>query len=752
MRGMRRSLLASPQLIEWRQLGEVRGDRPRWRAGTALLAVLCGWMLALSQGAGEPAARSELRRSLELFDPDWAEQMRAAFGRILADLGGLLPLSPEVTGLIGGVSVGVVDGLPDTTDENMLATGLAHITAVSGSNVAVLVGMVQGLLGLMHTPRLWRGVGELAGIWGFVLLVGGEVTVLRAAAMLTLVTLLRPWSGGRGVVGICVAVVILLLWEPQLAGSVAFGLSVTATAGLMLFSGPVARWLCRWMPEAIANLLAPSTAALMACQPLLLLIDGQPASGHQLAANLLALPAVPAVTVLGVLSCLTAAWAPWLAVVFAMLAAPGGWWIGQVAAHFSSHPFGAIPWPSWPAGGMASGLLLTLLTVGTLIGSGHGPTSTASSSTGSRRLSIRSSDERRDHEAHRPRRRRSRRHRPRRHRPRLNWRRRVRLVSFGGALLVATATAAVTGIGHVLSASRLPVGTPILQCDVGQGDSLLVQGSGATVLIDTGESEQKITDCLRGAQVTAIDVVVLTHSDVDHAGATEAVAKVAQVDTVLIPDIVDAKLDRAAGRLQARQVVRAGLGDAGSIQAVSGLDSARSSTQQTPTGAGIAWRALHPKKAAPGAAGGRPVNDPNASSLAMLIDLPDLRLLTLADLNAEGQRSVARELSALGVRRIDVVKVAHHGSADHWPGLYLELRPTLGLISCGRGNSYGHPTSKLLATLQRSGTAVRRTDQHGRVAVSAEPPEVEEGTRKAPRAHESARGGQRLAVWCEHGC
>ncbi|MCD7100617.1 ComEC/Rec2 family competence protein [Pseudoclavibacter sp. 13-3] len=735
---LRRSLLASPQLIEWRHLGDVPADRPSWRPAMALLVVLAGWMAALGQGAGEPAARAELRERLDLFNPGWAQQMRAAFQDVLAELGQRLSVDAEVTGLIGGVSVGVVDGLPETTDANMLATGLSHVTAVSGSNVAVLVGLVQGLLGIMHTPRLWRGIGELSGIWGFALLVGGEITVLRAAAMLTLVTLMRPRSGGRGIVGICAAVLILLLWEPRLAGSVAFGLSVTATAGLMLFSEPVSRWLRRWMPETLANLLAPSAAALLVCQPLLLLIDGQPAAGHQLAANLLALPAVPAVTVLGVLSCLLAEWASPLAAAFALAAVPGGWWIGQVAAYFSAHPFGTVPWPPWPVGGITSGLLVALLAVGTLIGARRGPTPAAEPSAGGHRWRIRSSGDRTDCGRH--------------HRGQ-PWRWRVRLFSFGGAVLVVIVTVAITGVGQVLSTSRLPVGTPLLQCDVGQGDGLLVQGGGATVLIDTGESPQQITDCLRGAQVSAIDVVVLTHSDIDHAGATEAVAKVAKVDTVLIPDVIDAKLDRSALRLQARQIVRAGLGDAGTIHPVSALAAWRSTAQRTPSGAGISWRALHPEKAAAhGEAVSRPVRDPNANGLAMLIDLPELRVLTLADLDAEAQRAVGRELSALGVRKIDVAKVAHHGSADHWPGLYSQLRPTLGLISCGDGNSYGHPAAKLLATLQRSGTVVRRTDQDGRVAVSVETREPGSAGRGASNPSESALGGQRLAVWCEHGC
>jgi Predicted hydrolase (metallo-beta-lactamase superfamily) len=70
------------------------------------------------------------------------------------------------------------------------------------------------------------------------------------------------------------------------------------------------------------------------------------------------------------------------------------------------------------------------------------------------------------------------------------------------------------------------------------------------------------------------------------------------------------------------------------------------------------------------------------------------------------------------VRQVDVVKVAHHGSADQSEEMYGTLRARLGVISVGAGNSYGHPTDRLLGILARTGTQTPRTDREGMVLIS----------------------------------
>jgi competence protein ComEC len=73
-------------------------------------------------------------------------------------------------------------------------------------------------------------------------------------------------------------------------------------------------------------------------------------------------------------------------------------------------------------------------------------------------------------------------------------------------------------------------------------------------------------------------------------------------------------------------------------------------------------------------------------------------------------------------RRVEILKVAHHGSADDGLRAELrELRPTVAVISCGRDNEYGHPTPSTLAALRDTpGLTLYRTDEHGRIVLESD--------------------------------
>jgi competence protein ComEC len=95
-----------------------------------------------------------------------------------------------------------------------------------------------------------------------------------------------------------------------------------------------------------------------------------------------------------------------------------------------------------------------------------------------------------------------------------------------------------------------------------------------------------------------------------------------------------------------------------------------------------------------------------------------LRSIFLGDLGDEPQ---ARMAAANRIGQVDVVKVAHHGSADQNENLYGKLHATVGLIGVGADNTYGHPTDRLLGILARGGTTATRTDLDGMILVSPRP-------------------------------
>jgi competence protein ComEC len=562
----------------------------------------------------------------------WAHSIRSVFLDASAGLpepgGGLLP----------GLAIGDTTRVPESLDAAMKASSLSHLTAVSGANCAIVVGAVLAITALLGAPLPLRvGVAAVA-LLGFVVLVTPEPSVLRAAVMAGLalgaVALGRP---ALGVPVLCAAVLVLLIADPWLSRSYGFALSALATAGLLTLAGPLAAALSRVLPGWLAAVLSIPLAAQLACQPVILLLDPSVAL-YGVPANLLAAPAAPLATVLGLIACLLGPLAPPLGVAVAWL----GWlpasWIAAVATLFAGLPGARGAWPGGPGGvallvAIEAAVLLAILGVG----------------------------------------------RPRRI---------ARAVSV--IALVAYVAAAVGGA--VAARVGRPADWQYAMCDVGQGDATLVRSGDAVALVDLGEDPELLRACLDDLGVGRLDLVVLTHYDLDHVGGADAV--LGRADVVLAGPPAEAADERvlAAFAANGARVESAARGDRG------GLGS-------------LAWEVLWPPARAT-----TPGNDASvALSWTCATAEPCLSAVMLGDLGAEAQ---ARMAGAADPGRVDVVKVAHHGSADQSPGLYDELGATVGLIGVGADNGYGHPAPALLDLLGATGTTAVRTDLGGLILVA----------------------------------
>ncbi|GAA3625815.1 hypothetical protein GCM10022200_05220 [Microbacterium awajiense] len=122
------------------------------------------------------------------------------------------------------------------------------------------------------------------------------------------------------------------------------------------------------------------------------------------------------------------------------------------------------------------------------------------------------------------------------------------------------------------------------------------------------------------------------------------------------------------------------------------------------------WRVLWPGR---GSAGFGPGNDSSVVVEFAGGGIPSI--LLLGDLSASAQR--AMRVASVTQPRYEVVKVAHHGSADQDATLYDDLGAPIGLISVGVGNPYGHPRAELISLLDAVGADVARTDLHGTIAL-----------------------------------
>jgi competence protein ComEC len=268
-------------------------------------------------------------------------------------------------------------------------------------------------------------------------------------------------------------------------------------------------------------------------------------------------------------------------------------------------------------------------------------------------------------------------------------RRHPRLAPFAGmmaALIVVIGAGAVAG-GALARTAAVPREWQVAACDIGQGDAVLVHSRDEIALVDVGPDPEPLAACLEQMHVPHIDLLVLTHYDRDHVGGLSAV--IGRVDTALVGP--------ADGPADERLL--ADLRDGGAQVA----DAARG---QSGVLGDYRWDILWPRAGAPLSG--------NEASVTVLFTGP-FRLLFLGDLGEQAQDAV-RAANRIGP--VDLVKVAHHGSADQSERLYRDIRAVVGLISVGAGNSYGHPTDRLLGILGRVGTRAFRTDLAGVIVVS----------------------------------
>lgn len=561
-------------------------------------------------------------------------------------------LWPDARGLVPALVVGDTSQTPPDLTAVMLATGLSHLSAVSGSNVTFVLAAVLWLCGVVGVRRRWRPPVAALGLVAFVVLARPEPSVVRAAVM-GLVGLLALSTSRRraGVPALAAAVAVLLVWDPWLARSYGFALSTVATLGLLVLAQPWGRTMSRRLPgplKPFGPVLAIPIAAQAVCAPLVVPLQGT-VSLVAVLANLLAAPFVAPTTVVGVVvAFVSVVWVPgagWLAWVAALPAMA----IAAVARWSAGLPFGSIGWGD----SAGAAVLLAVLTAGVI--------ATAPWAW----------------------------HRSR-HRP-----------TVAAAVVVLTA-----GVGlPTAPIAWPPPGWALVACDVGQGDGLVADnGDGHVVVIDAGPDPEPMRDCLDRLGVTAVDLVVLTHYHADHVGGLAAVLDrpVAEIRASPVLD-PPAEANRVATLAAAARVPM------GELRAGQRLTVGSVS-------ADVWWPA---RRIDAGSV-------PNNGSVVLTMHVRGVTVLLAGDIEREAAGQVLEESERDPERwgRVDVLKVAHHGSGNRDDRLLDHVDGRLALISVGEDNDYGHPAPATMKALQDRGFEVHRTDLEGDVAVVTDGEEV----------------------------
>jgi competence protein ComEC len=592
-------------------------------------------------------------------------------------------LPPAEAALLRGMVLGQDEAIPEPVREDWRDSGLAHLLAVSGQNVMLLVALALPALAVARLGVRGRSAVLLALIAVYVPLAGAGPSLQRAGVMgaagIAALAASRPSSRTYALL---LAAAATLALNPRACGDPGWQLSFAAVVGIVWLAPPLSGTLrsalaellpggdagrapVRFVSQAVADGAALTVAATLATAPLLGHHFGSvPLAG--LAANLLALPAV--------------APAMWLGMIKAALGqgAPLGGHLGAAstgAAEALGMPAGAaVSYLAWLAERFATlpGGQLSL-PLGSPLGVALAYAAIAAAVVVLRRTGGRLA-------------------------PRLGeaagrWRRlprgrRLALAALASGALMLVAAPAV-------APPRPPGRLTVRFLDVGQGDATLIQHpDGTAVLFDGGPPEAGVERLLRKAGVRRLALVVATHASRDHHGGLPGVLDRWPVDLLL--DGGDGTNDPAFRELLADASER-------------GIRTVRAEAPLSLRAGGLTVRVLSP----PPRPAGPPPEDPNPRAVVALVSSGAFDLLLSADAESDA-------LAPLELPDVEAMKVPHHGSADPGlPDVLDELRPELAAIEVGH-NTYGHPAPSTLAALRDAGVRTYRTDRHGTVSLTVE--------------------------------
>ncbi len=581
--------------------------------------------------------------SLKLNFPsvDLVEELRARFLFLLTGV------TDDSAGLVAGLAIGERGLISQTLSENMKELSLTHLVAVSGANLAIVAAAVFMLASVTGVSRFWRFFLAYLAIALYILLVGPESSVLRAGAMAAFV--MASWWLGRKVnplIPLSWAVILLLLIDPALAVDFGFALSVFATLGLLILAAALHLRLEPRLGTWLSLGVSASLAAQLYTMPVLLAL--QPSIPlYSVLANLAVEAVVAPVTVLGILAVIATPVLPQLTSLLTWFASLGTWWIEVVSNHLARLPMTRIP--------MLPGDLGIFFTVLLVIGVSL---VLVSKSPNLRMLGF----------------------------------------VFAALFLVPIGWVASDLVRH----SNFHQGWQVLNCDVGQGDALLLRDGGEVALIDVGREDAPIDNCLDDLGIRHIDLLVLTHFDADHVGGIAGALAGRSVGLALLSGFNDdrplVKLVSDVLSVSAQRVEIGYSGVTGSLGSAS-------------------WRVLAPSFAA------NEAEDSNDASVVVLFEMTGFNVLTLGDLGERGQLRLVRNYWPVlfELRQMPLIlKVAHHGSKDQSNELHELVQPDVALISVGKDNDYGHPSRNLLAILADAKARTLRTDLLGPISIRVE--------------------------------
>ncbi len=601
---------------------------------------------------------------------EWAAGVRERVRRTVTRR--VAPHSALSAAIVAAVLIGDRSGLPDEIRTRLQAAGTYHVIAISGGNIAILAAVILVALAITGTAGRPAALITLLLLIGYAQVVTAGPSVWRATLVALVYLIARlfdhrtgPWQA------IAVAGALLACVQPLDVRDAGFILTFGATGALLELMrrgplGPRSRVIA-WL---VASIAASAAVEIVLLPVMAITFSRVTAAGLLL--NLAAVPLMAVVQIAGMaVACMDS---------IDVLAGLSGWIAHLAAAAIveSARLVEVAPWLTRRVPAPSAAIVLAYYAgLAAILGT----------------TKITKIDQPR----------RSRRSR------RETW----LFVSFVSSWLT-TATVIVTGTNPF--ASLTTAGDPnrlrLIVFDVGQGDAMVLEVAGrkgppydATLMIDTGGSPfgnggfdigvRIVEPALWARGIRTLQTVLLTHGDPDHIGG--AAALVHDFDPRAVWQGVPVRRAAALQEVLAHARDR----DVPVEERHQGDEFALGRAR---------IRVLNPPP--PDWERQRVRND---DSVVLEVVYGDVAILLTGDISAEVERDIAPRLAQAKTR---ILKVAHHGSRSSTSQELLDAwRPQIAVISCGRGNPFGHPAPEVVDRLTAIGASIYRTDRDGEITV-----------------------------------
>ncbi len=544
-------------------------------------------------------------------------------------------LSRHTGGLLAGIILGDYRCLSPEDATSLKRSGLIHLCSASGLHVGILLLISTWLARRLRLGRSTALLCQMPLLLIYAMAAGMTPPIVRSGC-LALVASVAFWRAREFNLISAMSGLALcsLLLAPELLSSISWQLTYLAAAGCVLLASPLARAMNAGKNKA-GLLLATSLAAQTAIAPLLLYHFGE-FSLLAPVSNLAVIPVIPAVMVLGIIGACVS-WLPAWLLHYAM-------WpleillrsILAVSRLAASQTWAVIFNPGITSISLV--LWYPLLWLALL-----------------RRPRVSARDLRR------------------------------------GLCCLMLVAIAVLWPGTALRAT--PTGAQIVFLDVGQGDSILLQGGGGeTILVDGGPDEETLTAKLRSYGIRSLDLLILTHPHSDHIGGLMELARLWPIGTFLHNG------DPAAGSM---------------TPLLDALAAQRTPVKVLSAGNLLRLGSIVLSVLAPSSF---MADECNENSLVLRAEIGGLSLLLAGDIGERREQELMDDGAPLSS---DLLKVPHHGgSSPVGDEFFASVRPTCAFIQVGSGNTFGHPALSTLQFLRRGGCRVFRTDDDGDIVVS----------------------------------